>query len=133
MMKISSHTKRNYAYLWICRIADFFVLFLPITIYIVMALLNKGIPDLKKIIILGTCGLVVILGLFNLIAQKHLRSPLWILFLGLYIAVDNLIPLIIINAIALILDEFLLAPLCRYYKSKTIANKAMDDRLGADD
>lgn len=130
MGKISKATKRAYLAVWICRIVEFFLLFLPITIYIVMALLNKGVGDLKKVVILCTVAIVIILGLFNIIAQKHLRSPLWILFLGLYMAVDNLIPLIIINAVALIIDEFIVAPLLKYYKSKTVANKAIDDRLG---
>ena len=129
MAKISKATKKSYLAVWIIRLIEFILLFLPITIYVVMAILDKGIDDLKKIVILSTVAIVLILGLFNIIAQKHLRSPLWILFLGLYLAVDNLIPLIIINAIALILDEFIVAPLLKYYKSKTVANKAIDDRL----
>lgn len=131
-MASSKHTKKSYLALWICRIVDFILLFLPISIFVVMAIIDKDVESLHKIVIIATVAVVLILGLFNIVAQKHLRSPIWILFLGLYMCYKNLIPLIIMNAIALILDEFVLTPLIRYYKAKWVSNRAMDERLGTE-
>lgn len=127
-MKLSKFTKITYAKLWIVRIIDFLVLFAPLIIYCVIDFAQKDSSELSKGILVGSIGIALIITLFNFIAQKHLRSPLWIIFLGLYITMDHLIPLIIMIAVASILDDFILSPLIRYYKGKTIANKAIDER-----
>ena len=128
MAKHSEYTKKAYRRCWILRLIDFAILFGPF-IYEVFYALGGSLTTTKKVIVLGTTAVAFIICLFNLIAQKHLRSPLWIIFLGLYFTMKNLIPLIIWVAIASILDEFILTPLIKYYKNKTIANMAIDERF----
>lgn len=132
MAKHSEYTKKAYRRCWLLRLIDFLILFGPF-IYEVFYALGSSVSTTKKVIVLGTTAVAFIICVFNLIAQKHLRSPLWIIFLGLYFTMKNLIPLIIWVAIASILDEFIITPLIKYYKQKTISNMAIDERLGVDD
>jgi len=72
----------------------------------------------------------IILTVFNIVAQKRLRCPIWIMLIGLFVAIkEYLLPLIIILAITSILDDLVFTPLITYYKTKLISNKAMDERL----
>ena len=74
--------------------------------------------------------LVLILTAFNVIAQKKLRCPIWIVLIGLYVAIrDYLMPLIIILAITSILDDLVFTPIISYYRTKLISNKAIDERF----
>ena len=128
-MAASKYTKKSYKSLWICRIIEFWILFAPLIIEVIICVCGDKPTSTQKVIVLGTSTIAFIIVLFNAIAQKHLRSPLWIIFLGLYATMDNLIPLIICVAIGCILDEFLLSPLIKYYKTQTVSNLAMDKRL----
>lgn len=49
--------------------------------------------------------------------------------IGLYVAVDNIIPLLIMLAVTTIIDEFILTPLARHYKAKYTINKEIDNRM----
>ena len=74
-----------------------------------------------------------ILTVFNVIAQKKLRCPIWIMLIGLYVAIrDYLLPLVIILAITSILDDLLFTPLIHYYYTKTVASKTIDQREDAE-
>lgn len=127
MMK-SKFTKKSIKMLWFLRIVDFLLLFAPLLFYIVSALGNPIIGTAQKITVVGTVAIAAIICIFNILLQKHLRCPIWIIFLGLYFAIDKLMPLMLMIAGASILDEFIFSPLISYYKTKTIANKTIDSR-----
>lgn len=127
-MKKSKFTKKSRQTLWALRIIDFLILFAPLLVYIAMALGDPIIGTAQKITVIGTVAIAAIICIFNLLLQKHLRCPIWIIFLGLYFAIDKLMPLMLMVAAASILDEFLFTPLISYYKTKTIANKTIDAR-----
>lgn len=127
-MKKSKYTKKSSKTLWFLRIVDFFLLFAPLLFYIVLALGDPIIGTAQKITVVGTVAIAAIICVFNLLLQKHLRCPIWIIFLGLYFAIDQLMPLMLMIAGASILDEFVFSPLISYYKTKTIANKTIDAR-----
>ena len=132
-MAQSNYTKICRIKLWLYRILDLLILFAPVAIYVVIALTKDGVTTTGKVSVVGTVCIALILSLFNIIAQKRLRCPIWILLIGLYIAIKELLlPLIIILAIVTILDDLLLTPLITYYRSKLIANKAIDERMEED-
>lgn len=128
MMKKSKYTKKSSKTLWILRTIDFLLLFAPLLVYIILALGSPIVGTAQKITVVGTVAIAAIVCVFNLLLQKHLRCPIWIIFLGLYFAIDQLMPLMLMIAGASILDEFMFAPLISYYKTKTIANKTIDAR-----
>lgn len=133
MFKGSDFTKVCRMKLWLYRIIDWILLFMPVIVYVVIALCDEGVTTVGKVSVVGTVAVAAILALFNIIAQKRLRCPIWIVLIGLYIAIrDYLLPLVIILAVVSICDDLILTPLISYYRSKLIANKAIDERVGPD-
>lgn len=133
MSKNSDFTKVCRMKLWLYRILDWLILFAPLIIYVVIALVDGGVTTMGKVSVVGSVAIAAILALFNILAQKRLRCPIWIVLIGLFIAIrDYLLPLIIILAVVTVLDDLVLTPLITYYRSKLIANKSIDERLGQD-
>lgn len=129
-MSASNFTKKCRRKLWFYRIIDWVCLAAPLIVYIIIALVNGDIAVRYKVAVVSTTMVAIILTVFNVLSQKKLRCPIWILLIGLYVAIrDYLMPLIIILAVTSILDDLVLSPLINYYHTKLIANKAMDERL----
>ena len=72
--------------------------------------------------------IALILVLINIILKLSLRSTIWILVLGIYICLDNILPLLLIIAITTIIDEFIFTPLYKSFKNKFIINREIDRR-----
>lgn len=116
--------------LWLFRILDWICLFMPLIIYIGVALVSNEAIVAQKVAVVSTTMVALILSVFNVISQKKLRCPIWIILIGLFVAIrDYLMPLIIILAITSVLDDLVFTPVISYYRTKLIANKAMDERL----
>ena len=126
----SKFTKECRFKLWLFRILDWVCLFMPLIIYIGIALSSGEAIVAQKVAVVSTTMIALILSIFNVLSQKRLRCPIWIILIGLFVAVrDYLMPLIIILAITSVLDDLVFTPLISYYKTKLVANKAMDERL----
>lgn len=126
----SKYTKECRFKLWLFRILDLICLAAPLIIYIIIALSSGEAVVAQKVAVVSTTMVALILTAFNVLAQKKLRCPIWIILIGLFVAIrDYLMPLIIILAITSILDDLVFTPLIGYYKTKLISNKAMDERL----
>lgn len=129
-MASSKFTKECRFKLWFFRILDWICLALPLIIYIIVALVNGEAVVAQKVAVVSTAMIALMLTAFNVLSQKKLRCPIWIVLIGLFVAIrDYLMPLIIILAITSILDDLVFTPLISYYRTKLIANKAMDERL----
>ena len=116
--------KNNYI---LCRTLSILMTLIPLIIYTIKGFC-EGTPGSK--VTLGVCfTTALILTIINVVFKYHMRSTIWILMIGLYVSVDNIIPLLIILAITTILDEFILTPLSRHYKSKYTINKEIDKRI----
>ena len=132
-MASSAFTKSCRKKLWFFRILDWLCLSLPLLIYLVIALENDGIKVSQKVAVVGTLIIAIILTILNVIGQKRLRCPIWIILIGLFIAIrDKLLPLVIILAIVSVLDDLVFTPIISYYHTKTIASKTIDQRLDAE-
>ena len=66
----------------------------------------------------------------NLILKYHIRSTVWILLIGIYIALKDITTLLIIISVCTVLDEFLVTPLYKHYKERYKINKEIDKRNG---
>lgn len=125
----SNYTKRARAKLWILRLLDWALLFAPLLVYICIALGNGGVTTPAKVGVVGTVAVAAIITIFNILAKKSLRSPIWIILIGLFVAMKEwLMPLIVITAIATVLDEFVFEPLITKTQTELISNKAIDKR-----
>lgn len=126
---MSIQTKESRFKLWFFRILDWICLALPLIIYIIIALAGDGLVA-QKVAVVSTAMVAIILTAINIIAQKRLRCPIWILLIGLYIALSEyLMPLIIILAVTSVVDDLVFTPLISYYRSQLISNKTIDSRF----
>ena len=132
-MAESNYTKVCRAKLWLYRSLDLIILFAPVIVYTIIALTKDGVTVPGRVAVVGSVCIALILSLFNIIAQKRLRCPIWIILIGLYVAIKEiLLPLIIILAIVTVIDDLILTPLITYYRTKLISNKTIDERLAQD-
>ena len=77
-----------------------------------------------------TFVIACILFVINILFKFHIRSTIWIIVIGVYFCIDNILPLILVLAVGNILDEFVFTPLHKRYKNKAIINKEIDKRIG---
>ena len=100
----------------------------PITVFTVYAISNGEIGSKQKLT-LGLCLLVcLLLVILNTIKKYNLRSPVYIMILGIHACIQNLTLLFIIMAVTTALDEFVFTPLKREFRMKYTINKEMDAR-----
>ena len=132
-MAQSTFTKNCRIKLWLYRILDWICLFATVLVYICIALFSGGVAVLGKVSIVATVIIALVLTVINIIAQKRLRCPIWIILIGLYVAIQQyLMPLIIILAITSVMDDLLFTPLIHYYYTKLVASKTIDEREEAE-
>lgn len=133
-MAASNFTKKSRALLWMWRLIDWVCLFAPLLIYLGIGLASDNVTTGEKVTLVSMLLIALILTAVNVIAQKHLRCPIWVLLIGLYVAMDKyLMPLIIILAITSVLDDLVFTPLIHYYYTQTVASKTIDKREAAED
>lgn len=104
------------------------VLVAPLAYYIILGFINGETTE--KFALGITFVIAVILFIINILFKYHIRSTLWILVLGVYFCMDNILPLLFMVAIGTILDEFVLTPLYKSYKNKCTINREIDKRNG---
>lgn len=108
------------------RLLSFILTVLPVILYAILGFYNGSIGEKVS---LGICTLLaIIFVIINVMFKYHIRSTLWIMLIGIYICIDNIIPLLIIMSASTIIDEFVLVPLIKKYKEKYIINKEIDLR-----
>lgn len=128
-MAQSDYTKVTRKKLWLFRILDAICLFSPVIIYFFIGITSDGVTSLRKFALATMVTVALILTVVNVIAQKRLRCPIWIILVGLYIAIEKwLLPLIIILAVTSVMDDFLFTPIIAHYKQKLEASKVIDER-----
>ena len=119
-------TKKYKIKLNICRLLSFTITVLPVIIYTIKGFMDGSIGEKVS---LGICVILALMFmLINVMFKYHIRSTLWVLLIGIYVCIDNIIPLLIIMAATTIIDEFVLVPLINKYKNTFIINKEIDLR-----
>ena len=133
-MATSNFTKKSRALLWTWRLIDWLCLFAPLIVYLIIGLVNDNVTTGGKVTLVAMLFIAIILTVINVVAQKHLRCPIWVLLIGIYVAMEKyLMPLVIILAITSILDDLVFTPIIHYYYTQTVASKTMDKREAAED
>ena len=102
--------------------------FAPILIWLCVAMAKSN--DLTKTSLAITILIAGMLTLVNLLLKYSIRSTIWILLIGMYIALKDITPLLIIIAVCTILDEFIVHPLYVHYRDRYKINKEIDKRQG---
>lgn len=99
---------------------------IPLLIYAVMGFINGTIG--QKTTLGLTLIVCLIFVLINAVFKYNIRSTIWILLLGIQICLKNITSLLVIIALATMMDEFIFTPLAKKYKQKYIINNEIDKR-----
>ena len=123
---MKSPTKKYKRLARLFSLLSILVLLAPLTYYLVEAFIAGVV--IEKLALGGLATMAIILTLFNTIMKANLRSPVWLILLGIFFVLENILPLIIFIAAGTILDEFLLTPLARRYRNLYTINNEIDKR-----
>lgn len=102
----------------------------PLIGFTVYALANSAVVPVQKLAVSITLLASIIITVFNLINKKHLRSPFYIILIGLYIGLGELLPCLITLTVTSMLDEFAFHPLYDLYKTKYLGAKSAEEVYG---
>lgn len=125
--KKSDITKRYINLSRLFHAISIIILIAPILVYVVLGFANGEIT--QKVTLGITLSIALLLTIVNAIFKFHIRSVIWIMVLGIYFCLQNIMPLLLIVAVGTILDEFILTPLHKSYKNKATINKEIDKRI----
>ena len=64
---------------------------LPLVVYIIIGILNNTCGKINKIFLSFTVICAIILTIVNLLFKYKLRSPIFVLLLGIYVVLDNIL------------------------------------------
>ncbi len=123
----SNITKKYRSIYWALQILDWIVVWFPLIVYFFVALTDGGVTTSQKFGVVSMFGVALVLTIFNVITRHHLRSPLWLAIIGIYVALDNILPLMWMLAIGTLLDELLLRPSLKKYGVKLESSKVYDE------
>lgn len=126
---MSERTKYQKGLTIFLGIFSFVITYLPLIIAVIMGFANGDIETRNKVVLGLTVIVAVIFAIFTFLFKHRIRSTLWILLLGCYIALDNMLWLIVTLAVCTMLDEFVIHPLYKKYKNLYTINKELDKRL----
>lgn len=125
MSKVTKKYKTLYR---LFHLASIVVLVAPLIYYLVIAVMNAD--TVQKVSLGIMFSMACVLTVLNIAFKKHYRSTIWILLLGIFMCLQEILPLVIMLAVATILDEFIFTPLYLKYKNLCIINGQIDRRIG---
>lgn len=124
-MSQTTKSLKNKTYFF--HILSWILTFLPILIWLGIALAKSN--DVTKTALAISVLVAFLLTLVNLLLKYSIRSTIWILLIGIYVALKDITPLLIIIAVCTIIDEFIVHPLYKHYKERYHINKEIDKRV----
>lgn len=100
----------------------------PLVVFTIMGIIQG--EGVEKICLTLTAISSIVLAVIAILNKIHLRSTTYILMIGLWIALDNLLPFVITLMICTMLDELVFTPLHNRWKEDYHTNKQFDRRVG---
>lgn len=103
------------------------IMIIPMAVFIVMGFITG--PVVSKVALgLTTIAAIIMLAIAALQKTK-LRSPFWLVVIGLAFCLNEVYTMLIIMGVATIMDELIFSPLSKYYHSRYVINDQIDKRL----
>ena len=112
------------------KLLSWAVTILPLVVYFVIAFSKAEI--VHKLAIGSMLTIVLILTVINIVGKLQLRSPLFLLLIGIYIGLGQILTPLVITSCGVVLDEFIFTPLYKKYKQLYVINREIDKRNGTD-
>lgn len=82
----------------------------PIIVFCCIGIFNNSIHVSNKLVLTSTIIIALFLTIINSIKKYNLRSPFFIVLLGLYVVLKEVVPFMIVLSCCVIIDEFLVTP-----------------------
>lgn len=99
----------------------------PLVIYSVGALASAALVY-EKVALCMTVFIVLIMTIISFINKVTLRSRLWIVLIGIYVCLGEILTPLIMIASCQIVDELIVSPLKASFRNKYTINKELDMR-----
>lgn len=119
-------TKKYKAGYIIFSVLSVLILLAPLLVYTFIGLATAEVVD--KLVLSMTVVTAAILTLISLVTKHASRSAIFVVLLGLTVALNSIQECLVLIAIGNILDELLLTPLKNSFKNKYQINKEIDKR-----
>lgn len=103
----------------------------PLATYSIMALIKSDLTH-EKITLCSTVFVVIIMTAFAAVNKIALRSRIWVILIGIYICLNDIITPLIVIASTQLADELLIHPLYTLFKRNKEINKQIDRRIPSD-
>ena len=100
--------------------------FMPICAFVIPAFVQGNTKE--KLIMGLTAIFALLVVLINRLNKVAPRSALWIILVGINLAIQNLMPVIITMAVCCLIDEIIVTPAQKDIKEKYKINKEIDYR-----
>lgn len=123
----SKTTKKYRKAYWITTAISWALVLGPFLGYLIYGFIRG--ETIQKLSLGVTSMAAIALTGFSIILKKHIRSTIFIILLGIYIALREITILLIILSICTILDEFIITPLQKSYREKMVINNQIDRRM----
>lgn len=123
MSDVTKKYKKRYKVLTILSILLNIV---PILIYSITGFIQGSIGE--KVTLSLALIICIIFVAINMAFKYHIRSTIWIALIGIQVCLKNITTLLIIIALFTMLDEFVISPLAKKYKTKYTINNEIDER-----
>lgn len=127
---MTERTQKMVILKWLFGMLSFISVVLPILIPIIQAYFNSEIVMTEKLTLTFTVIVALCLTAVNVFGKLNLRSPFFILLIGLYyvMTTEGLIQTLLTITICTILDELIFTPCYKHFKNKAMINKEIDKR-----
>ena len=112
------------------KLLSWAVTILPLVVYFVIAFSKAEI--VHKVAIANMLAIVLILTVINIVGKLQLRSPLFLLLIGIYVGLGQILTPLVITSCGVVLDEFIFTPIYKKYKQLYVINREIDKRNGTD-
>lgn len=128
MKTCSKFTKRSRFQMIIAGILTFLCSFGPLIYFTIVAYANSGTETIQKTTFTMTAIAAVILAIISSFRKLALRSPLYIFMIGIWFALDNLLPFITAISVCTLFDELVFSPWYNRARENYYTNIEMDKR-----
>lgn len=111
----------------ICFLFSMMCSFGPLLVFSIMGFVQA--EGVHKLSLSLTLICAIIIAAISALKKIHLRSTIYIVMIGLWMALDRLLPFILTIAVCTIFDELVFTPLYKRYKEDYHTNLQLDRRL----
>lgn len=127
-MAKSKYTKNVRYVAALLTVASLMLCFGPAIWYVGSALLSDA-AVVHKVALTFTCTVSVIMSLICLMRKTAFKSSVWLMLIGLWLCLDNIVGMIIITAVCQTVDELVVSPFAKYFREKAHISSEIDKRI----